>query len=168
MARRPIVKYGNPILREISKPVEKITTEVKDLVADMMATLKEANGLGLSAVQVGVPLRVFVVDLSAIDITASPGVFINPEILETFGATEYEEGCLSFPGIYQRLVRPERLKAKAIDENGKEFVIEADGLVARAILHEHDHLDGILFIDHFSAISRALVERKLKKLAKSA
>ena len=148
--------------------MEKLTTEVKELVADMMATLKEANGLGLSAVQVGVPLRVFVVDLSAIDITAGPRVFINPEILETFGAIEYEEGCLSFPGIYQRLVRPERLKAKAIDENGKKFVIEADGLVARAILHEYDHLDGILFIDHFSAISRALVERKLKKLAKSA
>ncbi len=168
MARSPIVKYGNPVLREISKPVEKITTEVKDLVADMMATLKEANGLGFAAVQIGVPLRVFVVDLSAIDITASPKVFINPEILETNGTIEYEEGCLSFPGIYQRLVRPERLKAKATDEDGKEFVIEADGLAARAILHEHDHLDGILFIDHFSAISRALVERKLKKLAKSA
>lgn len=168
MAKRPIVKYGDPVLREISKPVDKVTTEVKDLVADLTATLNEAEGLGLAAVQVGVPLRLFVVDLSAIDITAGPRVFINPEILETSGSIEYEEGCLSFPGIYQRLVRPAKIRVKALDENGQEFIYNADGLAARAILHEYDHLDGMLFIDHFSALSRALVDRKLKRLAKSA
>lgn len=168
MAIRPIVKFGNPVLREVSQPVANMTTEVKELVADMMATLKEANGLGLAAVQVGVPLRVFIVDLSAIDITASTRVFINPEIIETSGSAEFEEGCLSFPGIYQNLNRPSRAIIKALDENGQEFTIEADGLAARAILHEYDHLDGVLYIDHFSTLSRALVDRKLKRLAKSA
>jgi len=167
MAMRPIVTYGDPVLREVSKPVDEISTEVKDLTADMMAVLKKANGLGLSAVQIGVPLRIFIVDLSAIDITAETKVFINPEIIETSGAVDFEEGCLSFPGIYQRLTRPERVKVKALDENGKEFVLEADGVAARAILHENDHLDGVLFIDHFSSVARALVDRKLKRMAKS-
>lgn len=167
MAVRPIVTYGDPVLREVSKPVEKLTTEVKDLLADLKATLHKANGLGLSAVQIGVPLRVFIVDLSAIDITAEPKVFINPEIIETAGSSEFEEGCLSFPGIFQRLSRPERVKVKALDENGNEFVMEAEGIAARAIQHENDHLDGVLFIDHFSALSRALADRKLKRLTKS-
>jgi peptide deformylase len=168
MAVMPIVKYGNPVLREVSKPVAQVTPEVQQLVAEMKETIKEANGLGLAAVQVGAPLRIFLVDLSAIDISSTIKVFINPEIIETVGTTEFEEGCLSFPGIYQRLTRPERVKIKAWDENGREFVIEADGIAARAILHEYDHLDGVLFIDHFSAVSRALVDRKLKRLSKSA
>jgi peptide deformylase len=167
MAIRPIVTYGDPVLRDISKPADKITAEVKDLVADLKASLKQANGLGLSAVQIGVPLRVFIVDLSALDITAETKVFINPEIIETSGSAEFEEGCLSFPGIYQRLIRPERIKVKALDENGQEFVMEAEGIAARAIQHENDHLDGVLFIDHFSSLSRALVDRKLKRLAKT-
>ncbi len=167
MVAKPIVKYGDPVLREVSKPVEAITSTVKDLVADLKATLKKAKGLGLSAVQVGVPLRVFIVDISAIDITAETKVYINPEIVETSGSCEFEEGCLSFPGIYQTLTRPERVKIKALDENGKEFVQEADGIIARAIQHENDHLDGVLFIDHFSPLTRTLVDRKLKRLAKS-
>jgi peptide deformylase len=136
-------------------------------VADLKATLRKARGLGLSAVQIGVLLRVFIIDLSAIDVTAGTKVFINPEILEASGKVEYEEGCLSFPGIYQDVTRPERVKVKALDENGEEFLLEADGIAARAILHENDHLDAVLFIDHFSALSRALVDRKLKRLAKS-
>jgi peptide deformylase len=168
MAERPIVTYGDPVLRDVSKPVEKITSEVKDLVADMKATLKKAKGLGLSAVQIGVPLRVFIVDLSAIDISAETKVYINPEIIETSGSVEFEEGCLSFPGIYQKLTRPDRVKVRAVDLDGSEFVQEADGIVARAVLHEHDHLDGVLFIDHFSTLSRALVDRKLKRMSRSA
>jgi len=166
MAIRPIVKYGDPVLREVSQPVESITTEVKQLLADLKAALHDAHGLGLSAVQIGVLLRVFIVDLSAVDITAETKIFINPEIIENSGSVEYEEGCLSFPGIYQRLTRPERVKIKALDENGKEFTMEAEGIAARAIQHENDHLDGVLFIDHFSSLSRALVDRKLKRLAK--
>ncbi|MDD4050371.1 MAG: peptide deformylase [candidate division Zixibacteria bacterium] len=168
MAIRPIVKYGSAVLREISRPVGDITPEIKDLVADMVATLKAASGLGLAAVQVGVSLRIFIVDLSALEITAEPKVFINPEIVETSGATEYEEGCLSFPGIYQLLTRPDHVRVRALGLDGKEFVVETDGIYARTILHEYDHLDGVMFIDHFSTVSRALVDRKLKKLAKSA
>ncbi len=167
MAVKPIVKYGDPVLRDVSEPVEEITSAVKDLVADLKATLKKAKGLGLSAVQIGVPLRVFIVDVSAIDISAETKVYINPEIIETSGSFEFEEGCLSFPGIYQTIIRPERVKIKALDENGKEFVQEADGIIARAIQHENDHLDGVLFIDHFSPLTRTLVDRKLKRLAKS-
>lgn len=167
MAIRRIVIYGDPVLRQVSKPVGEINDDIKKLVADLMGALKDANGLGLSAVQIGVPLRVFIVDISAIDITAEAKVFINPEIIETSGSCEYEEGCLSFPGIFQRLTRPERVKVKALDENGNEFVLEAQGIVARAIQHENDHLDAVLFIDHFSALSRTLVDRRLKRLAKS-
>ena len=168
MAIRPIVKYGDPVLRKKADPVSEITAEVKDLVADLKATLSDAKGLGLAAPQIGVSLRVFIVDLSAVDITAEAKVFINPEIMETSGMIDYEEGCLSFPGIYQQLSRPNKVKVKAMDENGQEFVITAEGLAARAILHENDHLDGVLFIDHFSTVSRALVDRKLKRLAKTA
>ena len=168
MAIRPIVKYGDPVLRKVAEPVGEFTPEIKELVADMKATITDAHGLGLAAPQVGASLRIFIVDLSAVDFMAEPKVFINPEIIEAYGEAEYEEGCLSFPGIYQRLVRPERITVKAINENGEEFTMDIDGLAARAILHEFDHLEGILFIDHFSAISRALVDRKLKRLAKSA
>lgn len=168
MAIRPIVIYGTPVLREVAKAVDDIPTDALRVVADLKATLADANGLGLAAPQIGESLRVFIVDLSAVDITADTTVFINPEILETSGSIEIEEGCLSFPGIYQRITRSERVKVKAWDENGKAFIMEADGLVARAVLHEFDHLEGVLFIDHFPAVNRALVERKLKRLAKSA
>ncbi len=168
MAIRPIVKYGTPVLRNVAEPVSEVTPEIQELVADMKATIEDAHGLGLAAPQVGVALRIFIVDLSAVDVMAETQVFINPEIVETAGETEFEEGCLSFPGIYQRLTRPERVKVKALDENGKEFTLDVEGLAARAILHEYDHLEGVLFIDHFSTISRALVDRKLKRLVKSA
>lgn len=168
MAIKPIVRYGDPVLRGKNPPAEEMTAEIKELVSDLSDTLKDARGLGLAAPQIGVAKRVFVVDLSAVDITAEIRVFVNPEIVESSGMVEYEEGCLSFPGIYQNLTRPEWVKVKALDLTGNEFVLEADGLLARAILHEYDHLDGILFIDHFSTISKTLVERKLKRLAKSA
>ena len=129
MAERPIVIYGDPVLREVSEPVEEINQEIKDLVSDMMDTMKKAQGLGLAAVQVG------------------------------------EEGCLSFPGIYQKIVRPARLKMRAMDMDGNEFELDADGIVARAVLHEYDHLEGKLFIDHLSTISRSLLKGRLKKLA---
>ncbi len=168
MAIKPIVRYGDPVLRENIPPVEEVTTEIKELVSDLIDTLKDARGLGLAAPQIGVAKRVFIVDLSAVDITAEVRVFVNPEIIESSGMVEYEEGCLSFPGIYQNLIRPEWVKVKALDLTGKEFVMEAEGLLARAIQHEYDHLDGVLFIDHFSTISRTMVEGKLKRLAKSA
>jgi peptide deformylase len=165
VAERPIVLYGDPVLRDKAQPVEKIDREIKDLVADMIATLTKAKGLGLAAPQVGAEKRIFIIDISAIELTESMRVFINPEILETSGEVLMEEGCLSFPGIYQKIVRPEKVKIRATDIDGKEFTMRADGMLARAILHEYDHLEGKLFIDYFSPLSRALVSGKLKRIA---
>lgn len=164
MAEKEIVIYGSPVLREASQPVEEFNRELKDLVSSLEDTLKKARGLGLSAVQIGVLKRVFIVDLSVVDINESLRVFINPEILETSGDAEFEEGCLSFPGIYQKINRPDRVKVRAYDLDGQLFELEASGLIARAVQHEYDHLEGKLFIDHFSPIARSLVKGKLKKL----
>ena len=167
MAERPIVIYGDPVLREVSQPVEEINQEIKDLVSDLTDTLKKARGLGLSAVQIGVLKRVFIVDLSAVDITAKLQVFINPEIVETSGEMEYEEGCLSFPGIYQKITRPDRVKVRALDLDGKPFELETGGLAARAIQHEFDHLEARLFIDHLSPLARTMLKGRLRKLSKA-
>ena len=167
MAVRPIVIYGNPVLRKVSEPVEEINQETKDLVSDLVDTLKEAHGLGLAAPQIGVSKRVFILDLSAIDLTATLTVFINPEIIETSEQEiELEEGCLSFPGLYQKIVRPAVVKVRATDLEGNRFELEADGMTARAILHEYDHLEGVLFIDRMSALTRTLIRGRLKKLKK--
>ena len=167
MAERPIVLYGDPVLREVSEPVEEINQEVKDLVSDMTDTLRKAKGLGLAASQVGSAKRLFIVDLSAIDINASLMVFINPEIVESDGAVEMEEGCLSFPDMYLKITRPERVKVRAYDMDGNQFEMEADGMTARAILHEYDHTRGKLYIDHLTPLARTLIKGRLKKLAKA-
>ena len=168
MAAQPIVIYGYPVLREVSQPIENFDQKIKDLVSDMVDTLKKANGLGLSAVQIGVLKRIFIVDLSAVDINATLKVFINPEIIEkSEESVEMEEGCLSFPGIYQKISRSAKVKIKASDINGQEFTMEADGLLARAFLHEHNHLEGKLFIDFISPMARTMLRSKLKKLAQA-
>lgn len=164
MAVRPIVIYGDPVLREVSEKVENFDTELKNLVSDMVDTLKEAQGLGLAAVQIGITKRVFIVDLSAVDITEKLRIFVNPEILETTDESEYEEGCLSFPGIYQKITRPGKVKVKAFDIDGNAFELDVTGLAARAILHEYDHLDGELFIDHMSTMTKTMLKGRLKKL----
>ena len=165
MAERPIVTYGDPVLREKTTEVDEINQEVKDLVSDLKDALKGAQGLGLAAPQVGVSKRVFIVDLSVIDLGESVRVFINPEIVQTDDEIELEEGCLSFPGIYQRIVRPAKIRVRALDLNGEQFEMTVDGVAARAILHENDHLDGVLFIDHISPLARTMLKGRLKKLA---
>ncbi|HDL01157.1 MAG TPA: peptide deformylase [candidate division Zixibacteria bacterium] len=164
MAVRPIVIYGDPVLREVSEKVENFDKELKNLVSNMVDTLKEAQGLGLAAVQIGVTKRVFIVDLSAVDITEKLRIFVNPEILDTSDESEYEEGCLSFPGIYQKITRPGKVKIKAFDIDGNAFELDITGLAARAILHEYDHLDGELFIDHMSTMTKTMLKGRLKKL----
>lgn len=166
MAERPIVIYGDPILRQVSQPIEEIDNEVKDLVATLVATLKKANGLGLSAVQVGVLKRLFIVDVSVVDASETLRVFINPEIIETSGNVELEEGCLSFPGLYQKIVRPSKVRVRATDLDGNQFALEVDGMVARAILHEFDHLEGKLFVDLLSSLARTLIRGRLKRLSR--
>lgn len=142
MAIREIVKYGDDCLRKKCKTVDGITKRTKILIEDMLDTLYEANGVGLAAPQVGVLKRICVIDVGD-----GPVVMINPQILSTEGAVEDTEGCLSNPGKWGIVERPEKVVATALDENGEVKVYEAEGLFARAICHELDHLDGILFID---------------------
>ena len=166
MAERPIVIYGDPVLRETAKPVEEINQDVKDLVSSLVDTLKKAKGLGLAASQIGAAQPVFIIDLSAVDINQSLKVFINPEIIESSDEqVEMEEGCLSFPDMYLKITRPERVKVRAMDLDGNEFELEADGLAARAIQHEYDHTKGKLFIDRVSPMTRTLIRGRLRKLA---
>jgi peptide deformylase len=167
VAERPIVIYGDPVLREVSTPVSPTDQETVDLVTDLIDSMKKAKGLGLAAVQIGIPKRVFVVDLSAVDASQSPTAFINPEIVETDGLIEIEEGCLSFPGIYQKIVRPARVVMRAYNLKGEQFEIEATGMLGRALLHEFDHLEGKLFIDRMSPLTKTMLRGRLKKLSKA-
>jgi len=165
VAERPIVVYGDPVLREVSTPVNPTDPETVDLVSDLIDTMRKAKGLGLAAVQIGITKRVFVVDLSALDASQSPTAFINPEIVDVDGQIEIEEGCLSFPGIYQKIVRPAKLIMRAYNLRGEEFEVEATGMLARALLHESDHLEGKLFVDRMSPLTRTMLRGKLKKLS---
>ncbi|MDO5038155.1 peptide deformylase [Clostridium sp.] len=144
MAIRNIRKNGDDVLRKKSKVVEKIDNRTLTLIEDMIDTMYEADGVGLAAPQVGILKRLFVIDVYDGE---GPRVFINPEILETSGSQVGEEGCLSVPGVSEEVDRPNFVKVKALNEKGEEFILEAEELLARAVLHENDHLDGILFID---------------------
>lgn len=150
MAVRKVLKYGEKSLREPSKEVHKVSRKITDLVQDLLDTLYAQNGVGLAAPQIGENLRVFVIDVSTNDEPLRPLVFINPKIIKKSGAIVTEEGCLSFPEAYANVKRYKNVMVKATDIHGRSFVMEAkDGcLLARAIQHENDHLDGILFIDH--------------------
>lgn len=149
MAVKKVLKYGEKTLREPSKEVHKISKKITELVQDLLDTMYAQNGVGLAAPQIGVNLRVFVIDVSSNDEPLRPLIFINPKIIKKTGQIESEEGCLSFPEAYTKVTRYKDVMVKAMDINGKPFVMEAkDGtLLARVIQHENDHLDGILFID---------------------
>ncbi len=159
--------YGDPVLRKKARPARAFDKHLKGLVKEMVSTMREKDGVGLAAPQIGESVRLALVDPSGGE--KDPYVLVNPEI--TFSSEEredYEEGCLSVPDINLKVNRPSRVSVKAFDENGVEYVIEnADGLLARALQHEIDHLDGILFVDRVSPVLRQLVAGKLKKLAKS-
>ena len=163
MAIRKIVKYGEASLRQPSKEVHKVSQKIKNLVQDMLDTMYSQNGVGLAAPQIGENVRVFVIDVSTGEEPLNPIVFINPKIIKKSGACISHEGCLSFPEAYTDVKRYENVMVKALDTNGRSFVMEAkDGsLLARAIQHEFDHLDGILFVDH--SINRFEAEEVLKK-----
>ena len=150
MSVKKIVRYGDLGLREPSKDVTRISTKVKKLVEDLLDTMYARNGVGLAAPQIGVNLRVFVVDVNIENQPPNPMVFINPKIIEKSGAVNSFEGCLSFPDAYTNVRRYKNVKVRAMNMQGKYFVMEAkDGsLLARCIQHENDHLDGVLFVDH--------------------
>ncbi len=150
MSVKKIVKYGTPSLREKSKEVHKISKKIQILIEDLFDTLYAQNGVGLAAPQIGENLRVFVIDTGTDQKTMNPLTFINPKIIKKEGAVNSYEGCLSFPEAYTNVRRYKNVKIKALNEKGKPFILEATegSLLARAIQHEFDHLDGILFIDH--------------------
>lgn len=163
MAVKKILKYGEPSLRETSKEVHKVSRKIADLVQDLFDTMYTYNGVGLAAPQIGVNLRVYVIDASTKDNPMKPMVFINPKIIKRSGAIIEDEGCLSFPEAYTPVRRYKNVTVKAQDINGRTFILEAkDGcLLARAIQHEYDHLEGILFIDH--CVNRFEADEILKK-----
>ena len=150
MAVQRVLQYGEKSLREPSKEVHKVSKKIQELVQDLLETMYAKNGVGLAAPQIGVNLRVFVIDVSKNDEPLNPMVFINPKIIKKTGATVAQEGCISFPEAYTDVKRYANVMVKALDKHGRPFVLEAkDGeLLSRAIQHENDHLDGILFIDH--------------------
>ena len=169
MALRDIIIIPDKRLRSVSKPVAGIDDEIRTLVADMFETMYKAPGIGLAAIQVAVPARVVVMDLSKRDENAEPRVFINPEIIwKSEEISTYEEGCLSIPDIHEDVDRPARVKVKYLDLDGKSQEADAEGLFATCIQHEVDHLNGVLFIDHISKLKRDRIIKKFGKAAKRA
>ena len=167
MALLPIIKLPDPILRQVSQPVERVDDDVRRLVADMLATMYDAPGVGLAAIQVAVPRRLLVLDVAGKDDPPEPIVMINPEILKLGDQLrEHEEGCLSIPDTHVDIERPGTLRVRFLDEKGATKELDADGLLATAIQHEIDHLDGRLIIDFLSKLRRDMVIRKFKKAAK--
>lgn len=163
---REILKYPDPRLREVAKPVTAVTDEIRTLVDDMAETMYDQKGCGLAATQIGVNHRVFVVDCAGEDEPSDFRVFINPEIVTTTGNQTWNEGCLSFPGVSEDIKRAEQVKVRALDREGKTFELDADGLLAVAIQHELDHLNGVLMIDKLNALKRRMMGRKLAQAAK--
>jgi peptide deformylase len=165
---REILEYPDPRLREVAKPVAAVTPEIQALVDDMAETMYAAPGCGLAANQIGENHRIFVVDCAEEDEPSDLRVFINPEILEKDGQVVWNEGCLSFPGVREEIKRAERVKVRALDRAGKPFELEADGLLAVAIQHETDHLNGVLMVDKLNALKRRMMGRKLAQARKEA
>jgi peptide deformylase len=164
---RPILKYGDAVLHDRAKTVDAVTPDIDRLVDDMIETMYAAPGVGLAAPQVGVPLRIFVVDVSVGRDPSALMVMINPEFVERDGMQLEEEGCLSVPGFNATVVRPARAVVKGLDRAGVEHRIEGTGLLARAFQHEMDHLDGTLFVDRLRGIKRDLIVRKIKKMTRA-
>ena len=164
---RPIVRYGDRTLHASAKPVEAFTPELRTLIDDMIETTYAAPGVGLAAPQIGVPLRVFVVDVSVGHNPADLMVFVNPEFVERDGMQLEEEGCLSVPGFSASVARPARAVVRGQDRDGVARTVEGRGLLARAFQHEMDHLDGRLFVDHLRGIRRDVIVRRIQKMMRA-
>jgi peptide deformylase len=174
MALMPIIEAPDPLLREISAPVEVVDDALRALIADMFETMYAAPGIGLAAIQVGVPKRLLVIDLQEPEsdeedapTIRDPHVFINPEILETSETLQtFNEGCLSVPDQFAEIDRPDRIRARWLDERGDQHEEVIEGMLAVCLQHEMDHLNGILFIDHLSRLKRDMIIKKLIKARK--
>ena len=172
MSVLPIVICPDPRLKTVSKPVEKVDASVRKLMDEMLETMYAQNGIGLAAIQVGVAKRILIMDLGRGSSRypdsekgkPNPLFLVNPEIIwASEEQSPYDEGCLSFPGQYAEVWRPAQVKVKYLDYNGKEQILEADGLLATCVQHEMDHLNGITFVDYLSAVKRDMIVRKVKK-----
>ena len=174
MAIRPIIEAPDPLLRQISSPVEAVTPEIQNLIDDMFETMYAAPGIGLAAIQVGVPKRILVIDLQDPEEedgepVRKPMVFINPEILRSSDTPRpYNEGCLSVPDQYAEVERPDSIRLRWLDRDGKTHEEEVEGMLATCLQHEMDHLEGVLFIDYLSRLKRDMILRKLAKAKKLA
>jgi peptide deformylase len=165
---RTILHYPDPRLRERGKRVETLTPELRQLIDDMAETMYAAPGVGLAATQVGELWQIFVVDCANEGEPSDLRVFVNPEILSTQGTTSFDEGCLSFPGAREEVERAEKVRVRAQDRDGKWFELEAEGLLAIAVQHEYDHLQGVLMIDRLGPLKKRLLHRKMLKREASA
>jgi peptide deformylase len=159
-----ILKLGAGALRQSAAPVPALTADVQRLVDEMIETMHAAPGIGLAAPQIGVPLRIFVLDLSVGRSPSELQTFINPEIVERTGLQLEEEGCLSLPGFTATVLRPARVVVRALDRDGATRTIEGRGLLARALQHEMDHLDGLLYVHRLRGIQRVAIERRVRRL----
>jgi peptide deformylase len=169
MALREILVVPNPVLKQVSQRVDAVDDGLRALMDDMLETMYDAPGIGLAAIQIGVPKRVIVMDLAREGEDPQPRYFVNPEILWASEETApYEEGCLSIPEIYDEVERPARVKLKYLNYQGEEVTEDAEGLFAVCIQHEMDHLEGVLFIDHLSRLKRDRAVAKVKKQARAA
>jgi peptide deformylase len=164
---RPILKYGDEVLHQVAAPVTDVTNDVGHIIDDMIDTMYAAPGIGLAAPQIGVPLRIFVVDLSVGREPDGLIVMVNPSFVEREGMQLEEEGCLSVPDFNATVVRPARAVVKGLDRRGTEYQREGTGLLARAFQHEMDHLDGTLFVDRLRGIKRDMILRKIRKLTRA-
>jgi len=162
---RTILHYPDKRLREAGKKVEAVTPEIKKLVEDMAETMYAAPGVGLAATQIGELYQIFVIDIADQDEASDLKVFINPELVETEGEITWQEGCLSFPGVQEEIERSARVRVRAQDKDGTWFELEAEGLLAVAIQHEYDHLQGKLMIDRMGPLKKRLTHRKMVKRA---
>ena len=168
MTIKPLIILPDPILRQVSTKIEQVNDDIRTLADDMLATMYDAPGIGLAAIQVGVPKRMLVIDLSKDGEDKKPQIFINPEVLASSDErSAYEEGCLSIPDYYAEVERPAKVTVRHIGLDGKELTIEAEGLLATCLQHEIDHLNGVLFIDHISRLKREMVIKKFTKAAKA-
>ncbi len=167
MTIKPLIILPDPVLRQVSRPVEQVDARLRTFASDMLDTMYDAPGIGLAAIQIGEPLRMLVIDLAKEGDPAAPQVFINPQIVAgSDDRSVYEEGCLSIPDYYAEVERPASVTVTYLDLDGKPREMAADGLMATCLQHEIDHLNGVLFIDHISKLKRDMVVKKFKKLAK--
>ncbi len=165
MTVKTILTEPNPLLREISKEVKKVGKEEQKIMDDMLETMYAANGIGLAAIQIGVPKRIIVMDISKTENKKEPRYFVNPKIInKDISKSTYEEGCLSVPNQFAEIDRPKKCDVQYLDYNGEKKILHAEGLLATCIQHEMDHLEGILFIDYLSKLKKSMIIKKLSKI----